>query len=256
MAGQRNVHGHLGQLVAVLDEAVCHLDGVAQLLQVLRAHHGVDAQTAVQRAAVGLAGLLVGILEEEAGHARRVAGAQLGADDHIAHDDGLVVVIEIGDGVIGDLHRRDVLLELLIVQGALMLDLVLLGQPDLGTGHLVQVACAAGMIAVPVGQEDLLDVLGVMAGTPDAVDQQIQRLRAQTGIDQDQAGTGVDQEGCDVVLTTYVPDVGCIAVNRDGVLPVSRHCLFAHAEASGRRSIEEFLFHKTNLPRTTISHHP
>ena len=191
----------------------------------------------MQGAAVGLAGLFVGILKEEAGHARRMAGAQAEGDGEAAHGQGVLHIVEIRDRVGGDIRREGVLRVLL------MLGLILLGQPDLGTGHLVQDPCAAGVIPVPVGQEDLLDVLGVVAGTPDAVDQQVQRLRAQAGIDQDQALAGIQQEGRDVVLPAHVPDVGRIAVDRDGMLPMGGQCLLAHAQTPFGRGVMKFLFH-------------
>ena len=87
-----------------------------------------------------------------------------------------------------------------------------------------------------------------MAGAPDAVDQQIQRLRAQTGINEDQTGPGIDQECRHVVLSAHVPDMGRIAVNGDGVFPVGGKCFLAHAQTACGGSIKEFLFHTIKPP--------
>ena len=100
VACQCDIHRHLGQLIAILDEAVGQLRVRAGLDDAFLAHLS-DTEAAVQGAAVGLTGLLVGILKEEAGHARRMAGAQAEGDGEAAHGQGVLHIVEIRDRVGG-----------------------------------------------------------------------------------------------------------------------------------------------------------
>ena len=110
---------------------------------------------------------------------------------------------------------------------------------------------------MPVRQEDLLDVHRVMTRAPDSVDQQVECFGTQTRIDQNEAGTGIEQECSHIILTAHIPDMGCVAISGNCVLPVGGQSLFAHAQTTSSRCVKEFLFHKscTSL-KTRISYQP
>ena len=170
MAGQGDVHRQFRQLVAVADEGVGLLLRITVLGQTLRFHHGIDSQTAVEGHLIGFSRLLVRILEEKGGTARGMPRNQAGSDLKIPHADGVLVLIEIGDGVGPHPHGK------IRIRKPLVLHLVPLGQPDFTAGHLVEQAGTAGVIPMPVGEKDLLDVHGIKARSPDPVDHQVKHF--------------------------------------------------------------------------------
>jgi hypothetical protein len=71
---------------------------------------------------------------------------------------------------------------------------ILCAEEGLGAGHLCQSTGSTAVIEVPVGVDDVLDILGIKAQLMDVLDHQIQ-AQGIAGIDEDQSVAGIDEVG-------------------------------------------------------------